>query len=392
MSFLAPGFLIAAAGVALVVAGLHFLSTRSPNLDLLPTARFLPDLPVQATAITLHLRDLLLLLLRVLIVVLVGAGLAKPLLTPARHRIARIVAVDVSRAVHDSVEVEINPRTYARDAAVLIVFDSAARVVNNSARDSIQRSAARGSLSAALIVAQRAAARIRDRADSIELVVVSPFLAEEQDAATQGIRKLWPGRITTVPVAASVQREHHDSIRVAWADSGPSTWWQARASIDTVSGIRAGDVVLVYPFARRWRQVVDDTSAYAIARWADGEPAALEHITESGCERSYGFSLPSEGDVLLRSEFQRFVTGLGAQCGKPRDFTPLAAAALDSIRGAGRLAPTSLIPRHHEATTTLTRWFLLAAMCLALVEMFVRRGRIYGAQPAAADALPGRAA
>ena len=49
MSFLAPGFLLAAGLAALTVVGLHLLSTRDPRLQPFPTTRFVPEAAVRAT-------------------------------------------------------------------------------------------------------------------------------------------------------------------------------------------------------------------------------------------------------------------------------------------------------------------------------------------------------
>ncbi|MGH7577126.1 MAG: BatA domain-containing protein, partial [Longimicrobiales bacterium] len=484
MTFLAPGFLIAAGAGALVVVALHFLSPREPKVDVLPTTRFLPDSPVRATSTTLRPTDPWLLLLRVLLVLLAGAALAQPVLLPARATVARIVAVDVSRAVGDAAEVADSVDRYLAGAAAVIVFDSAAhdagdgtagaRAVSDRLRmlaamageygagrvaaadspslaspplDSPRRGGpprvedyavgeagpwldwptSRGSLSASLLAARRAAARVRDRADSLELAVISPFVVEEYDAATERIRELWPGRVATVRVAAGpVTDEPRDSIRIEWADSvaggvfGPigdsadardgdvthARYWTAREPPDTIAAVRVGDVVLIHPFVRRWDlAAAEDSDARIIGRWADGAPAAIEQPRESpesgqprgpgrrdgrragapgaaehigasaaGCVRSFGFSLPAEGDVPLRPEFQRFRAALTAPCGEPRDFTPLPATVMASLAGAERpLAATVGIGRRVERATPLTPWLLIAAALCAAIELLVRR-------------------
>ncbi len=382
MSFLAPGFLVAAGLAALAVVGLHFLSTRDPRLELLPTARFLPDVAVRATATAIRPTDLRLMLLRAAMVLVVGSALARPVITPPRQPVARIVAVDVSRAVGRPAELADSAQARLADAAAVILFDSTAREVPEGASDSLRtladagaRAAApRGSLSAAFIAASRAAARLRDRADSLELVVVSRFVAEERDAATSKIRALWPGRVTTVQVAATGVPERGDSIRVEWADSGATALWAARPTPDTVGAVRAGDAVLVYPFGRRWRPAsAPDSLTRVLARWADGEPAALERATAGGCVRSVAFTLPTEGDALLRPEFQRFTASLGAPCGEPRELTPLPTSVMASLRGAGPLAPTAAIARRIERVTPLMPWLLGAGALLLLLESVVRR-------------------
>ena len=244
MIFLAPAFLIAAGVVAAGVIGLHFLSTREPNTDLLPTVRFVPDVPVQATTITMRFTDFWLLLLRVLLILLIGAAFAQSHLRPLRDPISRIVAVDVSRAVDKPSELVDSARAYAEEAASVIFFHDQAREVKGEVGDSLDAlldgsrwdRASRGSLSTALIQALRVASRLRDGADSLQLVIVSPFAEEERDAATSRIRALWPGRIEAVRVAGATERSGRTVERVEWADSGATDLWKAREVPDTIGG------------------------------------------------------------------------------------------------------------------------------------------------------------
>jgi aerotolerance regulator-like protein len=389
VSFLAPGFLMVAGLVALVAVGLHFLSTRDPRLEPFPTARFVPDAPVRATATKVRLTDPWLLLLRVVLLLLAGAAVARPVVTPPRRPVARIVALDVSRAVGSPRDVADSARTYLQDAATVILFDSATREVPSGAADSLARGGriapSRGSLSAALVAARRAAAALRDRADSLELVVVSPFAAEERDAATAAIRSLWPGRVHTVPVAAA--SPPRDSVRVEWADSARNTTWTARASADTIGALRAGDAVLVYPFVRRWKLAGPlEPATRVYARWMDGEPVAVERWIGNRCIRSLGFALPAEGDALLRPEFQRFLEGLRAPCGAPRDFAPLPASVMTSFRGTGALAPAAALAPRVERVTPLMPWLLAAVLLLAILELIARRRSTARPRTAAAAA------
>lgn len=391
LSFLAPGFLVAAGLVALGVVALHFLSTRDPRLELLPTARFIPDVAVQATAVTVRPSDWLLLLLRVLLVLLIGAALARPVIVPARRPVTRILAVDVSRAVGQAAELGDSARAYLADAEVTILFDSVAREVNRSVEDSFAAfvkarppgAERNGSLSAALISALRLAARLREGADSLELVIVSPFSVEERDAATVAIRELWPGRVTAVRVSAATGAGPRDSVRVEWADSGSSALWVARASPDTIGAARAGSAVMVHPFVRRWRPAAgSDSLSRVFARWVDGEPAGLERATPAGCLRSVAIPLPAQGDALLRPEFQRFLGELASPCGAPRDFAPLPPEFMAAFRGEGPLAPAAAVIRRVERVTPIMPWLLGAGVLLALLELFARRSPATAARTA----------
>jgi hypothetical protein len=139
MTFLAPGFFYASLAVAAAVAALHFIVTRQPRAGILPTARFVPDLPANATARATRPSDLLLMLLRVLIVLAAGAGLAKPVVKPSRGAEARVILMDVSRSVSDTNALRDSVRALYRNHDALVVFDSSARVIPGSAAERFPR-------------------------------------------------------------------------------------------------------------------------------------------------------------------------------------------------------------------------------------------------------------
>jgi hypothetical protein len=387
MTFLAPGYLLAAGLVALGVVALHLLVTEQPKLDTLPTVRFIPDVPARSTTVAIRPSDLLLLLMRVAMILLIGAAFAQPKRTTRHQTVGRIVVVDVSRDVRAMTELADSARRYLAGATAAVLFDSTAReVATGSVGDSLTtlvrhpRPAAGGVLSSALIVALRAAARVRDGVDSLELVVVSPLLAVERDAATMTIRSLWPGQIRTVRIAAADSatlrgRAASPRTHVQWADSGATTPWTRRTRPDTVGAVRAGAAVLVHPFVRRWRAAAPDSGGRVSARWVDGEPAALDRMTANGCVRSLAITMPSAGDAMLRPDFVRFVDALSAPCDVARDLTPLDEEFLIAFRGPRRLAAAAAIKPPITRMTPLVPWLLAGALGLALVELLVRRRR-----------------
>ena len=398
MIFLAPAFLVAAGIVAAGVVALHFLSTREPDTDLLPTVRFVPRAPVQATTITVRFTDPWLLVLRVLLILLLGAALARPLIHPFAQPVSRITVVDVSRAVGSPGELADSALGYVEGAAAVVFFDDEAREIEDGAVDSLEslRGAARwdraprGSLSTALIAALRIASRLRDGTDSLQLVVISPFAQEERDAATEEIRALWPGRIDTVRVAGAAQQpgEGRSVERVEWADSGATGLWAAREPPDTIGGVRANDAVMIYPFVRRWRPArgvggesgdgadsLDSGETRVYARWMDGEPAAFERATADACMRSVAIPMPTEGDAILRPDFQRFLAGLGGLCGEPRDMFPLSEEFMAVFVGDEGLAPASQVARQVMRVTPAVPWILGFALAVALAELWLR-GRL----------------
>ena len=172
MTFLAPGFFFASLAVAAAVVALHFIVTRQPRAGILPTARFIPDMPATATARATRPSDLLLMLLRVLLVLAAGAGLARPILKPSRGKEARVILADVSRSSKDSVAIRDSVRALYRTHDVIVAFDSSARVFSGDSTGSLHFTQGRGNLSAALIAAMRSGSSLRDRADSVALLIV----------------------------------------------------------------------------------------------------------------------------------------------------------------------------------------------------------------------------
>ena len=108
-----------------------------------------------------------------------------------------MILADVSRSVGDATALRDSVRTIYRDGDAVVLFDSAARIVEGNPADTLaalRPTRVRGNLGAALIGGLRAGSTLRDRADSLELVIVSPFAGEELDAATDSIRQSCPGR------------------------------------------------------------------------------------------------------------------------------------------------------------------------------------------------------
>lgn len=425
MTFLAPMFFYVALGVAAGAVALHFIVTRQPASSPLPTVRFVPTSAVRVTTVAPVPEDLLLLLVRVLAVLLIGAALARPVLVPHRRPVARVVLADVSRAVGRIETVRDSARALLGAGDVLVVFDSSARVVKSGGPDSathLARTSRGGRLSPALITALRTASAMRDEADSIELAIVSPMRANEIDGATLGIRALWPGRIRVVRVGAAgdslappaglaVRAGADDPIAIAtslaglpssdsavrvirgdatpadseWAAGGRRTlvrWpvssappgWIARTPSDTAGAVIAGEAALVFPLERRWRL---DSAAHAMrvaARWVDGAPAAIERAAGTGCIRDVAIAVPTRGDLVLRPAFGRLVRALVAPCEAVVGGLAADSAAIATLAGAGALASHDAIRPPDGVATPLVPWLLAAAIVLVLLELLVRRG------------------
>jgi hypothetical protein len=412
MSWLVPSALVVAGVAALVAIALHFIARSRPLAEPLPTARFIPQRPVRARTRSFALNDLLLLLIRLLVLGALGAAVAGPVFATARARVERIVLVDRSRAVANIAEVRDSVRSLARPGDVLIAFDSAATMVRSV--DSLARVPARGSLSAALAAALREAGVIAKRADSVELVVVSPLVAGEIDEATNRIRDVWVGRIRPVRVRAesdsgkafrlmadastddpvvaglalrgligsgegrlirgrvtaadSAWVRGGNRLLVHWPSSDTATVWPARTSIDAIGGVSSATGSLVSRFPRLWR-----LEGEAIARWADGEPAAVERAAGSGCIRDVGLLLDPSSDIALREPFGRFVQALVAPCGGNRNATPMNDAWIAQFSGTGGLASAEIFRDRASGSSAWTPWLLAAAALLLIVELLARR-------------------
>jgi hypothetical protein len=272
----------------------------------------------------------------------------------------------------------------------------------------------------------RAAGELRGDADSVELVVVSPFAAGEWDAATAAIRAAWPGRMRLVPVAgrdsgaAPVSIDvrgaalddpvrsavsllpHADSldkrtrvVRIdrgapsqadtSWTKSGAalvrwpaaldSSGWRVRAHADSSGAVvaRSGDrdAIVVATFARS----VDAPEGRTIARWSDGSPAATERATALGCVRDVAIPLARNGDLALRESTRRLVSALVAPCGGNPVFTAAPDSALAQLRGTGPLVATRALETRTAPSGKLTTWLLIAALALLLLEPLLRRQR-----------------
>ncbi len=386
--------------------------------------RFVPRSAVRVTTVVPVPEDRRLLALRVLLALVIGAAFARPVLVPRRRAIGRVVLADVSRAVGNIGPTRDSVRALLASGDVLVLFDSTARVIRRGAADSAARLARAervGRISPALITAFREAAKLRASADSIDVAIVSPFRAAEIDGATQAIRTLWPGRLHLVRIAAaadSVARSTAIALRAAvedpvalavaaagmsqsdsgvrvvrdaataadsaWAAAGQRTlvrWplggappgWVARTSPDTVGAVVAGESPLVYPLERRWRLDPAAPPARVVARWVDGEPAAVERRVGLGCVRDVAVVMPSDGDVMLRTAFGHLVAALAAPCEMIGEGPAAGQSDLAALAGSGPLAPTRAIGAPETIATPLVPWLLGLALALALLELLVRR-------------------
>jgi hypothetical protein len=241
------------------------------------------------------------------------------------------------------------------------------------------------------------------------------------DEATPGIRAQWPGGIRVVRLKAAAANER--AARVESADgqndvviaglslmgamqangdvrvvrvvrvvrghptTGDSAWangighvllvwpasagvadWQPRPTIDAIGGVTSTSGTLIGRFPRAWT-----LRGSAVARWADGEPAAVEHATGRGCIRDVGIVLDPASDITLRAPFRQFIARLLEPCGGNRRTGPVDSAVMASIIGGPRLAPASGLRERTSESSPWTPWLLSLGAGLLLIELAVRR-------------------
>jgi hypothetical protein len=411
VSWLIPTALAVAAVGAIATIALHFIARSRPVAEPLPTARFIPDRAIHARTRSIALTDVLLMLLRLAAVVLLGFAVAGPVFA-AGGKVSRIIVADRSRSVANVDAVRDSVRTYLRQGDQLIAFDSSASLARATTVDSIVATRARGSLSAAIASATRAGVRAASTADSAEVVLISAYTSDELDAATLKLRAAWPGRIRVVrvPVAELQQKQTRVDVRAApndavaaglsllpaleapvrvvrdattpadsawardgnvlvhWPASDRDADWPRRASIDAVGGIAAGQATLVGRFPRLWA-----LEGNAVARWADGQPAVVEHSVGHGCIRDVGLLVDDSSDLTLRAAFRSLAYELLAPCGDQRSGTPLDSATMAAIAGSGPLAPSANLRDTSTEKSRWTPWLLFAGALALIAELSVRR-------------------
>jgi len=411
MTFGSVAFLWLGAGLVGGVVALHLLARRLPRARNLPTVRFVPERAVSAPAPRVPPSDLWLLVLRAAAVALFAVAFARPEID-TRSGVRRLILMDRSASVASIDEAADSVARLAQPRDVILAFDTAISEVGDPRV--VGGSSARGSLTAGLIAAVRAARAAAAGADSLELIVVSAFAREEWDSATTIARAAWRGRARAVrlraaappldevdaamtpddPLAAALAlgtpRRFGATVRVvrgspepadsAWAHDtgGALVAWPASfdTTTDTVGGVIAADAVVVSEFERPSREAdLAGDGRRPMAWWIDGAVAATERTVGRGCIRDVGIPVPSASDLALRPSFVAFVRDLTAPCGGPRDTEPLADSIVLAFGGAGPSLAGRLVAAPLPPRVPANPWLLAAALGLLLIEPLVRRRR-----------------
>jgi hypothetical protein len=163
-----------------------------------------------------------------------------------------------------------------------------------------------------------------------------------------------------------------DSGRVLlhWPSSDTTVDWPVRSAIDAVGAVTSNTGTMIGRFPRLWA-----LSGEPVARWADGEPAAVERTLGRGCIRDVGIMLDAASDITLHQPFRMFVARLLEPCGGARRATPVDAATLASFRGGSGtpLAMAAVLRDRRNESSRWTPWLLGLGALLLLVEIVVRR-------------------
>jgi hypothetical protein len=136
----------------------------------------------------------------------------------------------------------------------------------------------------------------------------------------------------------------------------------------------AGDAIVVSAFERRWSFPADSIrGSDVIARWVDGDPAAIEKPDGAGCVRSVAVPVTPVGDFVIRNDFVRFVASLSGACAATTSLVPADPAVVAKLEGAGGLAPREAFQPLGDTRSDLAPWLLAVALAAAIAELFVRR-------------------
>ena len=215
--FAVPAFLLAGALAALVPLALHLIRRRPPSRAPLPTSRFLTEDPRTSVRVS-RPTDLVLLALRMLLLLLAGAALARPAWLPAPEGTSEVVLLDRSAAMRGPAwnrAVDAARRALlASDGEArgeLVLFDTAAvrvprRRIAPALFDSLAAappSADRADYAAALRGVRPALAELRG-ADSVRVTLLSALRwGGWSDGLAPLRRAAWPGSLVIPDLGAA---------------------------------------------------------------------------------------------------------------------------------------------------------------------------------------------
>ncbi len=317
LTFATPALLVAGALAALVPLLLHLIRRRPPSRSALPTVRFLREDARSAVRMS-RPTDLLLLALRMLLLLLAGAALARPAWVPAPEGVREVVLLERgaamrengawNRAVGGARRTLLAPDGRARGE--LILFDTAAvrvpaRRVTAALFDSLASagpSALPASYAAALRALEPVSRELRG-ADSVRVTMYSALRWGGWRPGTAALRRAaWPGAIrtpetsTVVPTRVPAPGGEASPRALVIGGTGvgrflvpalAATGWDARAA-DGLPGMpQHSDVRLVVAAG------ANGFPAGALREWAEGGGTVL--VDAGGARVDMANWLPARG-------------------------------------------------------------------------------------------------
>jgi hypothetical protein len=163
-------------------------------------------------------------------------------------------------------------------------------------------------------------------------------------------------------------------VLVVWpADSASPPGWTARRP-DTAGAVMAAGAVVVAPFIR-WSVRAASGPPLVVARWVDGEPAAVESPLGEGCIRTVTIPVPAAGDLVLDPRFGKLVRALLQPCGGGSDFRPIETAVRRRLAGTTQLlrAGAAGLAAAERMNTPWSKFLLMLALLLLGLEALARR-------------------
>jgi Aerotolerance regulator N-terminal len=406
MTWLAPWALAAGALGMLGVIAAHLLARQRPRAVQLATARFLPAGMLEATSVQRTPRDRWWMALRLLILALLGLGLAQPVVSPSRVPVRTVLLLD--RSLPADVQRQATA-TLAPDDAV-IAFDTATSIASASSAATQSLNVARtASLSTAFARLIRARDSLADGATTLRVIVASAFAPSSLDPATASLRALIRDSIASLDVTlpesaasprgrATVHATENDPIAatatlladsiapagavvqrgpmLTSADSLAATngaaviWWPAAdvTGDATLEAFTVHRTTWIAPLQRVANP--NPATGRAIAWWADGSPAAWQLPLGAGCIVHVAARVPRTGDHALSLGAQSALAALFTSCDRApvRKFAPPAWLQAPPVGLSAR-------PAEPQRASIIAPWCIGTALVLALAELLLRRVR-----------------
>jgi hypothetical protein len=167
-----------------------------------------------------------------------------------------------------------------------------------------------------------------------------------------------------------------DEIAVTWPTNSRPPLALPRDVVDTVGGVTGAGGEVIAPFERRWLYPVDSIrGATVIARWVDGEPAAIERDNGGSCARSVAIPVTSIGDLVIRDDFGRLVSALVGPCATHAAISVADPQRIARLAGSGALAPRSAFQPRADSRSRLAPWLFAIALLASVAEVLLRRRR-----------------